>query len=125
MTLVEVMLYLGIFSIIFSGFMVFSFQFSRSISNSISRQEGERVGMIIGEFVRWKVHHAESVVVSTSSLELINGDVHQVLKGKDVDRLFRFDLYMKPVSLSFHLERELVVSFVLNRKGYEVRVGLL
>ena len=127
----ELMLYIGIFSIIFSGFVTFTFEFSRTIAVSASREDGQRQTMIIGEFVRWKVHHAERVIVpmegATSTkleLEIVEG-LPTKIKEEDIVHLFRFDEYKAPTGVYFYKKEKLFIYFHLNGKKYTATIELL
>jgi len=102
MTLVEVLLYIGLFALIFTGFIIFTFEFSRTVGISSKRADSVRVGLLIGELVRWKLHHEDKVVapvMNASSSDLIlSGGVNVTIA--DIDRIFRFE-YTKPTLIYF------------------------
>jgi hypothetical protein len=80
MTLLEVLLYIGIFSLIFTGFIIFTFEFSKSISISTRKAEEARISMLVSELARWRYHHLETVT------------------DEDFAHMLRFEQYSKPAN---------------------------
>ncbi len=115
MTLIEVLLYLAIFSIIFSGFMAFTFEFSRSIMHYSEREDDIRITTIVSEFVRWQMHHTEIWPIATTTT------------ASGIAALFRFDPYLKPRDISLQQSgNNMEVSFTVNGRPQSILVyGLM
>lgn len=107
MTLLEVLLYIGVFSLIFSGYMAFTLEFSRTIVAVSSKADIARISMIVEEFVRFKLHHAESITSpafqsSETELSLLtSGGVIAVISEKDIAQLLRWEPFYSPEHTSF------------------------
>lgn len=112
MTLVELVLYIAIFATLFAGFVNYTFEFSRTIASYSKNEDSERVGAIAEEFVRWYVHRSEQLVMPAVT---------------DVERLFRFDSYIKLEGVHFlpelcgadaqHMYSCVAVYFYLKKAG--------
>ena len=132
MTLIELLLYLALFSILFSGFITFTFEFSRTVGLYSGKEDDERVERIIGEFIRWHVHHTETLVTpaenaSSTLLELDPGGGLPRIKitETEIGRLFRFDQHISLSGVSFYRSNVLKTSFKLNAAEHTFDLSLL